>query len=133
MARSPDPLGAIVYVRAIVPVAESSLRHISVCFAVEESFWVSTCQKKRLTPRKGSQVQMAGFRENRHFRTMFYSLKKLMNDIILNTSLRGPCALGVTADVELLLGTGMIHAMGPRNEQYTKKTSWTESRQRTEK
>lgn len=28
MARSPDPLGAIVYVRAIVPVAESSLRHI---------------------------------------------------------------------------------------------------------
>lgn len=46
-----------------------------------------------------------------------------MNDIILNTSLRGPCALGVTADVELLLGTGMIHAMGPRNEQYTKKTS----------
>lgn len=55
---------------------------------------------------------MAGFRENRHFRTMLSALKKLMNDIIVKTSLRGPCALGETAGVALLLGTDMIHAMG---------------------
>lgn len=117
MASSPDPLCAIVYVRAIVQLPKALV--VTFLFvlwwkAVSETLHV---RRRDCLPRKEAKSKWQNLEKTDILEQQCMVFKKLMNDIIPKTSLRGLCTLGDTADVVLLLGADKIHAMGSRNKQ----------------